>query len=68
MLRQAWHVECDVSMRSSHKIRRALASLDSIGVPGIGTRALTGNDSGCSGMLKQLINNYGAWKAGVIRT
>lgn len=28
-----------------------LTSLFSSGVPGIGTSALTGNDSGCSGML-----------------
>lgn len=28
-----------------------LTSFFSKGVPGIGTKALTGNDSGCSGML-----------------
>lgn len=31
-----------------------LTSLFSKGVPGIGTRALTGKDSGCSGMLKKV--------------
>ncbi len=30
-------------------------SFPSRGVPGIGTRALTGNDSGCSGMLHHII-------------
>lgn len=33
--------------------RTALTSFFSNGVPGIGTRALTGKDSGCSGMLKE---------------
>ena len=34
-------------------------SLFSNGVPGMGTRALTGNDSGCSGMLIGIIRRHG---------
>ena len=41
-----------VNTTSQGRARNRLASFFSRGVPGIGTRALTGNDSGCSGRLQ----------------
>ena len=37
--------------QKKQKQKQTLTSFFSSGVPGIGTSALTGNDSGCSGML-----------------